>query len=700
MVFAGTAGLVVWLMADRGRTGAAVGFAEQIEAMVAPAEVGRLLAVSVEPGQAVIEGEVVAQLDPGPIDDEIAVLRAERERLTLLARAEEASTERSVRSELRSLDQRTDGLRLELQRERSALEQAQGEVRSLRAERRRLADLVKRRLATSESLAEVELQLAVARREADELPQIIELLELQLQQNETTLQSVASSELGGKDTQVAALQPTGVRGAAAAAVAPIEEEIKVVNRQIDALQAQRQRLTLRAPTNGRVSGVDRRPGDVVLAAEAVVRIVQSSGDRVSACLPEAEALRVQVGERVRLLDRSRQESGSIGSATLHGTVVTMSPVVGELPLRCWRAPDRPQWGRTAVVQLDQPRPLVPGQSFDLAFLGARSSHDGHAAARDHQVAEPSDVRPILVPPQLAKRSRLEASGAVWDAAFQRYLVASDDTGWKKDHEHAPWLFTLSRDGGMGADPLPIVGLSEVKDLEALAWGPGGRLFAMSSSSKSKRGKRSPSRCGLLALEVNAADARLVGQVNLFRALSALSSSDLAALGLGRDGDEEATRAALDALDLEGLTAWDGGLLIGVKSPVDATGQALVWHVRDPGVLFETSDLQSAGISLWARLPLPATQAGAKVPGGVSDLLALPDGRVLVASTPSSGDGEAGGSVSVVSRSEAGAPAVRTIRDFPGLKPEALSASARPGQFVVLFDRGEDTPLWTELPWPR
>lgn len=699
LVFAATVALVGWLFVDQGRTGASVGFAVQIEAVVAPSDSGRLLAITVEPGDEVREGDVVAQLDPSVVDAEVAVMRAERARLALAVHAERAATERSVRSDLRQLEQRSDALEVELRRDQARLARAKGEVKALRAERRRLGDLVDSRLVTRDASTEVELRFAVAQKEARELPAVIALLESQIEHNHAERTQLADVQLGEPSTDSDASGSGQIGGAAATAAAPLAEQLKVVDRKLDALRAHRERLTLRAPTTGHVVRVDRRPGEVVRAAEPVVRIVMHSADRVSACLPEAESLRVQLGERVRLLDRSRQESGSVNSAPSYGTVISIGPVVDELPPRCWRTPSRPQWGRTALVRLDEARGLIPGQAFDVAFLGARST-GGTAIAAEVRQGNAAEILPMQLPRRLTERSRIEPSGAVWDESFQRYLVASDDTGLVDHHEHVPWLFSVSREGAFDVEPLPIVGINKVRDLEALSWDRSGRLLALSSSSMSKSGKRKASRCGLLALRVASEEAHVVGQVNLFGALSNLSTAELAALGLGHEGDDESVRSALSEIDFEGMTSYEAGLLVGLKSPVDSSGRALIWHIRSPDVLFEQGDLRRAGIEVWARVSLSAPRDGTRVVGGISDLLGLSDGRIVVASTPSTGDGEDGGVVSVLSRAPGGATVVRELHEFAGLKPEGLASSARSSQISVFFDRGDDPPTWTEIPWPR
>jgi hypothetical protein len=92
--------------------------------------------------------------------------------------------------------------------------------------------------------------------------------------------------------------------------------------------------------------------------------------------------------------------------------------------------------------------------------------------------------------------------------------------------------------------------------------------------------------------------------------------------------------------------------------------------------------------------------GHQVPAGISELLSLPDGTLLLAATATSGDPDhQSGSLWWTAAAASGVLNAVRIREFDGLKPEGLSLSPTPGRLVVAFDTGDDDPLWTELPWP-
>ena len=93
----------------------------------------------------------------------------------------------------------------------------------------------------------------------------------------------------------------------------------------------------------------------------------------------------------------------------------------------------------------------------------------------------------------------------------------------------------------------------------------------------------------------------------------------------------------------------------------------------------------------------AWTVGAPTPGGIADLSFLPDGSLVITSTPSTADGDAG-ALFHVARPQAGVLSPRLVRRFPGLKPEGISLSLSPGKLMVVFDAGAEVPSFLELPW--
>jgi hypothetical protein len=269
-------------------------------------------------------------------------------------------------------------------------------------------------------------------------------------------------------------------------------------------------------------------------------------------------------------------------------------------------------------------------------------------------------------------------------------MVSDDTGYKRSNNHAPWLFTMDVDGRLDPDPLKIQGLESVNDLESITALENGLIYVLSSQSFSRKGKRKKNRQIFARLVVEGTGFRLDGVVHLADLLEGVSDEFRAGLGL-KD---------TSMLDIEGMTTRNGSILIGLKAPLDANGRAIIWKMDFPERLFETGELQNCGLSLWTSVKLEVKADGVRVPGGISELLALPDGTMIIGATASGINARTQDGAVYFSKSPTdGTTYARRVNEFGGLKPEGLALSPHPGRFAIVFDRGSDDPSWLELPWP-
>jgi len=240
-------------------------------------------------------------------------------------------------------------------------------------------------------------------------------------------------------------------------------------------------------------------------------------------------------------------------------------------------------------------------------------------------------------------------------------------------------------GAFDAQPLVLEGVDQVNDLEAVAAGPDGAVYLMSAQSHSRKGRRPAARTLFLKVVVDGRQARVAASVQLAPLLEAQGDAFLAGLGLP---------AGTRELEIEGLAVRDGAAYLGLKSPLDEQGRAIVWRLADVERFFATGALAPGQLTSWARLPLLADVDGRPVAGGVSSLLFAPDGKLRVASTPSRAQGGTeGGRLWRV----ADATTAELVRAFPALKPEGLALSGDGRALVIVFDRGAETPMWLSLP---
>ncbi len=657
---------VIWLYQDVGGNNRVLGFAHGVEYPIAPLAPARVSNIAVDVGEAVVSGQVVATLDTTEIDDEILVERAKRAQAVarLEAAVEEAKRqalvdERALARELASADER-------LSESQARRDEAQAEMGVQQAERKRLRSLVEQGLVDQSQLAALEARIATLAARARSAKAALE--GARAQRDEARRR--ANLPVDERVTRV---------------VAPMRAALDVLDARLKGLQEKRERLVLRAPADGHVVSVHLQSGGVTGPREPVATVVGQSGGRVVACLAESSALDVRVGDPAHLFFRNDSDG------VMTGHVVGMGPIVDTLPSRCRPNVQQKAWGRDVVILLDEPESLLPGQVLEVEILAGAEPVSGAARAARVPAPTPSAIRDMILPASLLQRTRFEPSGLVWVPQLLRYVVVSDDTGQRGLDEHAPWLFTMDRRGQVDPSPLLIKGAEQINDLESIATGKGGDLFILSSQSLSRKGKRPETRRQFARLTQGVDGYHLAESIDLYGALESLNAEELSSLGI----------TSLENLDIEGMTAFKEGLLLGLKAPLDKDGNALVWRLERPDALLAGGSTQEAGLSLWNRVSVKLHADDALVPGGISELLSLPDGSLMFAATASEGDpNRQDGSLWWAAAPEGKNPvAARRLEEFRDLKPEGLAVSPTPGRIVVTFDRGSKTPKWAERSRP-
>lgn len=298
------------------------------------------------------------------------------------------------------------------------------------------------------------------------------------------------------------------------------------------------------------------------------------------------------------------------------------------------------------------------------------------------------ARPVVVPPALAAvTSNPEFSGVSYSAALGRYLVVSDDTGLAEEGaKHAPFVLGLDEKGRLDEAPIPILGIASLNDPESLCAGPAGTFFLVTSHAPNKKGKTKAPRRQLLQLATEGRALKVVGKADL---LEVEGGTLLGAAGLPADGK----------LDIEALAFRDGALFIGLKSPLAAGKEAVIVRLADAEKAVKEGRIRAAALSRFAALPLCVAAGSGTVCQGVSDLLFLPDGSLLMsANAPKGGPADGGGAL-WLAKAPAGSTPPVLVRRFEGLKPEGLALDPKGEKLVVLFDRDQAQPQWMVLDLP-
>ena len=275
---------------------------------------------------------------------------------------------------------------------------------------------------------------------------------------------------------------------------------------------------------------------------------------------------------------------------------------------------------------------------------------------------------------------------MWVPALDRYVIVSDDTGFKDRDDRAPWLFTMTADGAVDPEPLVVSGIDELDDIEAIALDADQRLWLLSSHSVSHKGHRREARRRLVRVELGKGGARATGSADLVELLERASAEERRALGIAGTRD----------LDLEGLAASGGALYVGLKAPLDGEGRAQIWKIARPERLL-AGDLGGAQVAVWSKLALRVEADGRTVPGGIAELTFLDADTLLVAATASGIDPGTQRGALYAARVRADAAHPVQLRAFADLKPEGLALAPGGAKLAIVFDRGGEPAMWLELP---
>jgi hypothetical protein len=193
---------------------------------------------------------------------------------------------------------------------------------------------------------------------------------------------------------------------------------------------------------------------------------------------------------------------------------------------------------------------------------------------------------------------------------------------------------------------------------------------------------------LLHLRLSGRDLSVEGRLDLTTATDANGRGLLAIAGVDPAG----------ALDIEGLSWAQGVLYVGLKSPLAIDGAAVILRLDHAVEAFANGRIAPGSLTRFREASLPVTHGGTTVQRGVSDLLNLPDGSLVVlANSPKGLPSDDGGAMYWL---RPGAKAATLLREFPGLKPEGVTLSEDGRGLVVVFDTDRDPPLWTRMPLPR
>ena len=313
-----------------GTSGNAVAYVEAVHYSVAPIALGRIDKLLVRVGQRVKAGEVLAIMDGRDLQAarDKAMLQLAQVEATVIASIQDEEFQ-VTRSELWVLKARADE-----RGDRATLEQISERMR-------RLDSLLDNQMIPA-------AQAELAREKQKELAARVETFDQAKVRGQAGLGQVGA----GNHDHARAVN---------AHVEPVRRAVEVQKAAVRQLDLQMEQLTLHAPSDGLVTTISHRPGEIVTAGAEILALVNARPGVLVAELSEGMAARVELGQSVSV------RSKDLLSRSRHGRVIELSPEVAEMLPRARPSPGIAAWGRRATVQLDGGGEVLPGQAFSVSL---------------------------------------------------------------------------------------------------------------------------------------------------------------------------------------------------------------------------------------------------------------------------------------------------------------------------------------------
>ncbi len=337
------AGAATFFYFQGAGSGGVLGYVEVVEHQFGPQESGRIRSITVRVGDAVPVGTLLFVMDDSLLSAELAVERsylADAQSQVPEAAQFKTQVDRQFAGALNTAEKDLRDLILWQSRDQAEFQVGSNELA-------RLEKLYADRLISASALSELRTRVAILLQQISEYPTQIEHQKSVVADWHRQYDQVRR-EMGDAAGERMKNETRWTSYAAEA------QQNKV--RLLELRQAAMEQKT---PVAGFVSGVSRLPGEVVSSGEVVVKVIETTSDRVVGFLPEATEAPLQIGDRVGV---SRIYDARVaGKATL----IAIQPAMRALPGRISPLATRTVRGRELFFQLDPGHDLRPGETVEL-----------------------------------------------------------------------------------------------------------------------------------------------------------------------------------------------------------------------------------------------------------------------------------------------------------------------------------------------
>jgi len=355
LVWSTCAVVVLIMLVSRASHVEYVGLARAMEYEISTSAPATLETIVVDLYDSVEQGDVVAKLDDSQLLAAIHTAEAEIAKLTADMQAAHATlftgtgqNTKGWATDLRRFQIDEERLRLEILSQKIGIE-------SSRVEEERLALRIGRARTLLDAGLMSQADFDIASLEHARVQTELEKAEVLLSQTEEDYREAQErrQSFEGNLDQVPEDEPM---------LRPLKEAINVEMRRLEEIEVLRQATILHSPVAGQVSQILCQRGQAVEPGEPILLVAERSVREVVAYLDEQAGSEIRENTPVLMAYPNGQ------GVLAESVVVRVSPAIQELPLRLWRNPRVPDYGRAVVIAASPDMGLTPGQRVDVKFL--------------------------------------------------------------------------------------------------------------------------------------------------------------------------------------------------------------------------------------------------------------------------------------------------------------------------------------------
>jgi multidrug resistance efflux pump len=324
-----------------------VGMVETIQTIVTSPDAGTLTNIAINPLQEVVAGDIVAEVlttDPRTVTSRLSVLRG---RMQLM----EMELDPILNRQRNALDY--ERLMVDCAKIKDDLATSKAMLEGARSKFKLESDLMAQGISSKETYEDALAQKNALEATVSEKEKIVAITAKSLER----LAYMADSFVPGGEND------------------PLRAALGVEEEKMRLFQAKMKPLELKAPIDGIVTLLHKRPGEQVLPGDPIITITSRKAERIVGYLPQAFPINPKVGMKVEVATRSPLSPWRTRSlATITGVSPHLENITNVLvrPITPGLSMDQqlPVLGRVVSVSLPSDLKLLPGQPLDITLLPA------------------------------------------------------------------------------------------------------------------------------------------------------------------------------------------------------------------------------------------------------------------------------------------------------------------------------------------